>query len=98
MTTPRTMTATDLGQVNPNARGDQRLYRVDPPMSYDDNKTTEYVVVSAVDVFDVGEPETYIFPSDKDGTIVDWLELDGSYKGSKDHEQALRYAGYEVTK
>lgn len=41
-------------------------------------------------------PETYIFPADKTGEIVNWSELDGSFKGGLDHEQALVNAGFEV--
>lgn len=54
----------------------------------------EYVVVSAVDSPYVYE--TYIFPSDENGTITDWMELDGSYKGGTDIDLALENAGYEV--
>jgi hypothetical protein len=81
--------------------GDASLYRVDPPMTYgdlcdeEDKGTTEFVIVSAVNVPFSG-PETYIFPADSDGEVVDWLELDGSYRGGLDHEAALRGAGYEV--
>lgn len=67
----------------------KQLYRLDPPL-----EGHEYVVVSAATV--LGEPETYIFAADPDGTITDWVELDGSFKGALDHEAALRGAGYEV--
>ena len=80
-------------------RADQRIYRLDPPISWidlfaDRTRTSEYVVVSAVD--HSFATETYIFPSDKEGTITNWGELDGSFKGGVDHERALRRAGYEV--
>lgn len=58
-------------------------------------KSTEYVIVSAANVYFSG-PETYIFPADEEGKIVDWGELEGSYKGGPSHERALRNAGYEV--
>lgn len=95
-----TKTATDLGPVNPENNGDQRLYQLDPPLpgfawNDEDAPQYEYVVVSAADVSFSG-PETYIFGSDKTGEIVSWSELDGSFKGDLDHGQALRNAGYVV--
>lgn len=84
-------TATFLGNVNPDAYGDQKLYRTEPPL-----EGNEHVVVSAVNAFGMGE-ETYIFPADSEGAVTNWLELDGSFRGSADHERALRNAGYEVT-
>lgn len=82
--------------------GDAALYKVEPFVEYNKPynndlpaKTTEYVVVSAVFASFAG-PETYIFPADKNGEVVDWCELDGSYKGGLNHEKALANAGYEV--
>ena len=81
--------------------GDARLFQVSPPVSYDydydteqNQKSTEYVVVSAADVVFSG-PETYIFPANEQGEVVDWSELEGSYRGGLDHRQALENAGYE---
>lgn len=90
-------TAIDLGPVNPTARGDQRLYLLDPPMprAYDEPGGTEYVVVSAVDAMFSG-PETYIFASDPDGRITSFGELAGSFQGALDHVAALANAGYQV--
>lgn len=84
-------------------RGNARLYRVSPPMKYgydygdgDDRRgETEYVIVSAVVAMFSG-PETYIFPAREDGSAIDMLELDGSYRGGLDHEAALRRAGYDA--
>lgn len=67
----------------------KQLYRLDPPLD-----GHEYVVVSAATV--MGEPETYIFPSDADGNVTSWGELDGSFKGALDHQAALRGAGYDL--
>jgi len=47
----------------------------------------EYVVVSATEVF--GRPETYIFPSDENGKVTDWLELEGSFQGEWNIDKAL---------
>lgn len=55
----------------------------------------EYVVVSAAYTTDHG-PETYIFGADKNGTIMAWRELKGSFVGGLNHKQALANAGYTV--
>jgi hypothetical protein len=76
-------------------KGDARLYRLDPAISYDEQQgqTTEHVIVSAA--ARTG-PETYIFPADADGRIASWGELQGSFQGGFDHAEALRGAGYEI--
>lgn len=71
-------------------RGDARVYHLSEPLD-----GAEYVVVSAV-VVPYSGPETYIFPADENGEIVDYGELDGSYRGGLDHELALAQAGYAV--
>lgn len=91
-------TATYVGPGT-SGRADQRIYRLDPPITWVDmfderSESSEYVVVSAVDASYA--TETYIFPSDEHGTITYWGELDGSFQGDVDHERALRGAGYEV--
>lgn len=82
--------------------GDAALYKLNPPLElrdWADNKTaeTEYVIVSATFAMFSG-PETYIFPAADETSEKpsDWGELDGSYRGGLDHEEALRGAGYEV--
>lgn len=87
--------------VNPHHNGDQKLWRVDPPMKYDVydynferlTRTTEYIVTSAVVALSSG-PETYIFPADRAGNIIAWDELRGSFRGELSHHKALNYAGY----
>ena len=76
-------------------QGHAALYEIDKPVGYDfdyekdkNTKKTKYVVVSAADPMFSG-PETYIFPANKEGEIVDWGELNGSYKGGHDHDRAL---------
>jgi hypothetical protein len=84
-------------------RGEARLYRLSHPVSYyfyDDNckeihKETSYVIVSAVIAMFSG-PETYIFPATETGEILNWGELDGSYRGELNHDTALLNAGYEL--
>lgn len=87
--------------------GTANLYRLNPPLTLRDRDrdrdgdgpvTAEYVVVSATVVPFGGGPETYIFAADAAGEITSWLEMDGSYRGGLDHEEALRGAGYEVTR
>lgn len=80
--------------------GDARLYKVDPPIPQnewdgEDTTTHEYVVVSGV-IAPFSGAETYIFPGDAEGNVVDWGELDGSFRGDIDHEQALVNAGYSI--
>ena len=90
-----TKTATFLRDVNHAARGDQRLYRMNPPL-----EGHEYVVASAVDLSIIGPllgAEVYLFPSDEHGEIQDWGPLTGSMRGTMRHEDALENAGYEVT-
>jgi hypothetical protein len=72
-----------------NWKSDARLYQLSPPLA-----GNEYAIVSAVCVF--GEPETYIFPADRNGKAIEMLELEGSYKGGLDHGKALENAGYRV--
>ena len=95
-------TATLVKSNLPGATGVAHLYRLDPPIEQTDwdgnvEATHEYVRVSATSVMFSG-PETYIFPADETGDVIDWGELDGSYGGGLDHEEALRGAGYEVTR
>lgn len=68
-------------------RGTAKVYAVCPPIAYDGGKTTAFMVASAtVAVFDV---ETYLFPSDITGRVLDWCELPGSYQGGMDHAEAV---------
>lgn len=78
----------------PNFNGHANLYWLDPPMEYED-KTIEYVVVSATNVIFSG-PETYIFAADSQGEVEDWEDLPGSFQGGLDHTAALADAGYVV--
>lgn len=81
--------------------GDARLFRLDPPMQYkhwdddDETRTAEHVIVSAV-VAPFTGPETYIFESDDEGRIEDYMELPGSLRGTLSHTEALSGAGYEI--
>lgn len=83
-------------------RGEAILFRMEPPL-----EGHEYVVVSAVNpkppegmnfmrYADMFQPETYIFGADPDGHVIDWRELDGSFRGAMDIPRALAQAGYEI--
>ena len=74
--------------------GDGRLFQLSPPMRSEGRDPIEFVVVSAVDIAYSG-PETYIFEADEYGTIVNFAELRGSFRGALDHQRALAIAGYE---
>jgi len=83
--------------------GDARLYELSEPAQYDTPwndddppaKNTAFVIVSAT-IGPYSGPETYIFPSNSDGEVVDRGELDGSYRGALNHERALNNAGYTL--
>ena len=83
----------------PNFNGVAHLYRLDPPLKdYErgsENIFYEYVVVSATVVIYTGA-ETYIFGADKEGNIVNWSDLPGSCRGTLNHEEVLRDAGYDT--
>ena len=94
-------TATELNRKLSGSGAQQRHYKLSEPMEWkdwenDQQCTTDYVIVSSVVAFDTGQPETFIFPSDESGKVTDFRELDGSQRGTLDHEKALVNAGYEV--
>lgn len=68
------------------------LYKLSPPLDGND-----FVIVSATDAMFSG-PETYLFPGNEQGEVTDWGELEGSFRGGLSHKEALRNAGYAITK
>jgi hypothetical protein len=77
---------------------DAKIYALSAPCVYN-NTYTNYVAVSAVPwVGSPGrsKPETYIFPTDAMGQVLDWGELPGSFQGGMDHARALKGLGYEI--
>jgi hypothetical protein len=75
----------------------QKLWRLSEPLVDEVGKGFNYVVTSAVNApFSGSGPETYIFPADTTGKVLDWLELPGSFRGALDHERAIRGAGYSI--
>lgn len=85
-----TNTATFILARTSHTGARQELFRLNPFLD-----GHEYVVASAVDVPYSG-PETYIFPANRDGKIVDWGELNGSMRGTLDIDYAMENAGYVV--
>lgn len=97
-------TAKLIKDMSEDFRGNAALYSVSPPIPYgidwddEDEKylySADFVIVSAANVIFTG-PETYIFPASADGEVLNWIELDGSYRGGLDHKIALRRAGYKL--
>jgi hypothetical protein len=81
------MEAELIRKVNPDARGDQKLWKLSEPYVSDD-VTCEYVLTSAVDGH--GILETFVFPANEDGRVIDWGELEGSYQGDTNHDRAIK--------
>lgn len=48
-----------------------------------------YVVTSATTTRVGGQPETYVFHANVYGSIVDYREIAGSFKGALDHQRAI---------
>jgi hypothetical protein len=77
-------------------RGEAKLFQVKPKVKFCDKRRTSFIVVSAI-TLPLDGPETYIFPSDSKGYVLNWKELPGSFKGACNVLQALQNAGYVVT-
>jgi hypothetical protein len=84
--------------------GTAKLYKLSEKVPYgslfDELDTpegeTEFVVVSACHAIFSG-PETYIFPANEEGEVINWGELPGSYRGDLNHDAALIKMGFEPT-
>lgn len=81
--------------------GHAAFYQVNPPMtavSWDDEpgEKHEFVVVSSANV--EGRDETYIFPANKKGEIVDWSQMKGSDKDIYSHDAAFGNVGYNIVR
>ena len=89
--------ATLIRRDLPEFVGHAALYRIFPEVAYPADgvmHTTNYVIVSAVHDHLINE--TFIFPADESGSVIDWGELDGSLKGTTSHRKAMEGAGYNV--
>jgi hypothetical protein len=96
------MKAEKIKDVSKNFRGKAWVYKVNPAVKYDYDydkeeyiKETSYIVASAATV-PLSGTETYLFPCDKDGKVLNWGELEGSSKGIYDCDAAIENAGYNV--
>ena len=93
-------TSKNIAERIKKIKGSQMLWKVTPPIitepcyEGDTKKKFNYIITSCASVF--GQPETYVFGADKNGEILDWGELDGSFKGDFDHERAIIGAGYQI--
>lgn len=70
-----------------NFAGDAALYELGVPI-----KGHKHVVVSAVRL--PNRSETFIFPANERGVVIDWFPLPGSIIDVYDHRMALEDAGY----
>ncbi len=89
-------TAIKIRDLDACHAGDSRaLYRMEPP-----HEGHEFVVVSALDhvAFGVRYHETYLFEGDSEGEIVSYTDLDGSMRGTTSHAEALKNAGYRISR
>jgi hypothetical protein len=86
-----------------NALGLAATYRLSVPVSFHvyDKRTGDYVIrkaryvwVSTAQV--LGEWETYAFPAYSSGKVVNWGELPGSMKDTRDHHEVLERMGYDI--
>lgn len=81
---------------------EQKLWKLSERVKYSNEwdeveKYTEFVVTFAAAVLFSG-PETYIFAADENGEILSWSEMDGSFRGDLNHEQAIKNAGWIVAR
>ena len=90
------VTATFVKDMSKNFTGTAKLWKLSEPVDCEGgNEKIDHVVTSATIVMFSGA-ETYIFPADESGNVVSWLEMDGSYRGGLDHEQAIENAGWII--
>ena len=96
------ITAKPIADVSPKFAGHAVVYRLSAfvPYGYDRREKpfpprTRYIVASAANVPYDG-PETYLFPCDAEGNVLDWGELPGSTRGTLDHNRAIQEAGYKL--
>lgn len=55
---------------------------------------TNYVIISGIS--NVWGTETFIFPANAEGEIVDWKQLDGSLYGINSIDEVIRRNGWEL--
>ena len=85
--------ATQVKNVSDQFRGHAAVFNMVPPMKDYNGNEWDHVVVSTA-TLPVTGVETYIFPSDSEGNVQNWIELEGSARGCDCHVEALLNAGY----
>lgn len=100
ITTDTRPTATHIRNLE-GYMSDARLYKLSQPVMFKTKMDgpehpTLYVVVSATNCPVTGRPETYIFPANEGGEVLDWLELKGSFRGELNHAKAIANAGWRL--
>jgi len=94
-------TAQLIKDVSKDFTGTAKVYKLEPPFRVvadwdgDFGGKVKYVVVSTTYAPFSGI-ETYIFPSDDKGNILDWGELQGSEQGTGSHILVLKNLGYTI--
>ena len=92
----------DRGELGRRS-GQAVLIKLDEPIEYGDEGTTDYVYVSAaqvgrlIGVYDYPINEVYLFPADENGEVLDWWELPGSRRGTDNIRMTMMDAGYDVS-
>lgn len=76
-------------------RGQAVLARLEEPIEYGDEKMTDHIIISAARVGETDE--VYLFPADSLGAVLDWLEIEGSQRGTLSIRQTMTEAGYDVS-
>ena len=69
------------------------LIKLDEPVGYGDEKTTDHIYVSAA--IGARADEVYLFPADANGRVLNWLELPGSRRGTDNIRMTMMDAGYD---
>ena len=89
------MKAQLIEQGLPEFTGSANLYELDEYVKFDKTIDEEdgfffnHVIVSGVAMAEFNTTETYIFPANEEGKVLNWMELPGSFKGEINHEKAL---------
>lgn len=90
-------------------KGEAAVYKLEPPPCQAGKRDRYYVIVSDIDVVDnlpglahlfddelYSSKETMIFRSTRSGGVMSWEEMEGSFRGGRDHARALSYMGYKL--
>lgn len=92
-------TARRIKNISAQFEGVAFLYELSESVTFNNGKkdiNTFHVVASAT-VIPMSGAETYIFPADEHGNVKYFVELDGSFRGKLDPDQAIEGLGYRVT-